>query len=211
MCLKVIESCWRGGSQQQLCTISLLHNVKNKVRVSVQRATVRNIWSGGGKGWGCWQAGRLIIGLGRWDRDASYQNISMQSSGAVGLLSVDNCCIHSGLHCNVTHTCTCAHTHADTQAESVTPNRQQKLFSLHCLGENGKPNTQLNSFTQFVLRRFIYPVIDPCSTLTFSRRAYDLGLELPLTHRHTYTCIHTFISMTSVISQCCNIDNYIDR
>lgn len=70
------------------------------------------------------------------------------------MLPVDSCCTLSSLHCNVTHT------HSDTKTAAV-------IFSL--LSER-KWETKYTD-TQFVLRRFIYPVTELENALTFSGRA----------------------------------------
>lgn len=63
-------------------------------------------------------------------------------------------------------------THTRRHTWSVTPHKQQPFYSFHCLWENKGEEKKLPFLCQFVLQSFIYPVIDPCHTFSFSRGAY---------------------------------------
>lgn len=159
-----------GLYQQQLSAISLPHNVKSRRvgrkkegKKERKRETYENNWDEEGES--CLEVEnreRSWLGGRKRKRDASYQNISMQSSCWCG----EDCRLStaaaafSKLHRSVTQTCS---TH-------YTINRHNN--SHHCLWENRGTRKGLPFPCQFVQKSFIYPVIDPCHPFSFSRGAY---------------------------------------
>lgn len=147
-----------GLYQQQLSAISLPHNVKSrgvgrKKEGKKERGRRMKIIEMRERSW---------LGGRKRKRDASYQNISMQSSCWCG----EDCRLStaaaafSKLHRSVTQ----------TRSTHYTINRHNN--SHHCLWENRGTRKGLPFPCQFVQKSFIYPVIDPCHPFSFSRGAY---------------------------------------
>lgn len=159
----IIVGCCRVGGWVVLA--AALCYVKSKVRGRVQKQKEREKYE---RGCGVWEEGEIgkqggwSEGGGRQERGASYQNISMQSS----YWCSKDCCLSTAAAdfqvctaMSLTHTC--MHTWSETQ------HKQQKLYSLHLSNERNYP-----FFCHFVPKSFIYLVIDPCHTFSFSRGAY---------------------------------------
>lgn len=136
---------------------------KKEGREERKRETYENNWDEEGES--CLEVEnreRSWLGGRKRKRDASYQNISMQSSCWCG----EDCRLStaaaafSKLHRSVTQ----------TRSTHYTINRHNN--SHHCLWENRGTRKGLPFPCQFVQKSFIYPVIDPCHPLSFSRGAY---------------------------------------
>lgn len=141
--------------QLQLCAISLPHHVRSKVRVDWEQGTGRN-----------WKTGRLIREEAE-DKAGMRHTKTLVCNQVTGAVRIVVVCRQLPQSSQSAPQCL-----TRMQTYLISDTTRTTAILLLPLSQRIKERNKLPFLCQLVPQSFIYPVIDPCHTFSFSRGAY---------------------------------------